>query len=105
MTSIDGVDEFDGNGWEFHELRDAWAIFTLGSANREYQERTSNFEPEWIDSIRIVSGSPDREDLRITSLRIWSAEIRRPSFPASWHGEGTNAARGSCADAFESVWV
>jgi hypothetical protein len=89
LTSIDGVDEFEGNGWHFHGLRDAWAIFTLGSANREYHDRTSIHEAEWIDSIRIVSGSPDREDLRMTSFRLWSSEIRDPSFPASWYGEGS----------------
>ena len=78
----------EGNGWIFHGLRDAYAIFELGNQDQKFQHSRGERQPVWVDSVKIVSGSPEREDLRISSFRLWWTDASQPAFPPSWLGPG-----------------
>jgi hypothetical protein len=92
LSAIDGVELVDGNGWIFHGLRDAFAIFELGNEAQRFQHSRTERLPSWIDTVKIVSGSPDRDDLRISSFRLWSTTNSHPAFPPSWSGLGCTPA-------------
>ena len=88
LSSIDGVESMDENGWIFHGLRDAFAIFELADSNLTFQHEGSQKQASWIGSVKITSGYPSRDDLRISSFRLWSTEAIQPAFPPSWLGHG-----------------